>query len=71
MTNNGDVPGAIFDILTTGSPLKRKQARNITRAVAGVLVATGEPTALVLGATLSSLVAIFEKREKKKRKRRV
>lgn len=70
MTSSGDIPGAIFDILTTGSPLKRKQARAITRAIAGVLIATKDPGAAILGATLGSLVSIFEQRDLKKQRRR-
>lgn len=65
----GNALGQIFDILTTGSPLKTKAARDVAKAVSGFLVTTGEPAAVGFGAALDVLVRAFEARARKKGKR--
>ncbi len=62
--------GEVFDILTTGSPLKTKPVRQAIKAIGGFLVTTGEPEAVGFGVGLNALAEVFEKRAKQKAKRR-
>lgn len=68
--NINGVLGSLFDMLTTGSPLKSKPIREAIKAIGGVLTTIGEPVAVGFGTSLVALTKIFDLREEKKRKRR-
>ena len=62
------VLGQIFDILTTGSPLKTKPTREAIKAIGGFLTTVPEPISIGFGSSLLGLAHIFELREKARRK---
>jgi len=65
---NGAI-GTIFDILTTGSPLKSKPVRDAVNAIAGALATFPDPHAQGFGVALAGLTKVFELRDSKKKKR--
>ncbi len=69
MPDTNGALGTVFDILTTGSPLKTKPVRNAVQAIAGALVAFPDPHAQGFGVALEGLVKVFEKRAEVKSRR--
>jgi len=64
------VLGTIFDLITTGSPLKTKPVREAVKAIGGFLLTVPEPEAKAFGGALVGLVRVFEKRDEIKKKKR-
>ena len=69
MPDTNGALGTIFDILTTGSPLKTKPVRDAVQAIAGALLVFPDPTTQGFGVALEGLVKVFEKRAEVKKKR--
>lgn len=69
MPDTNGALGVVFDILTTGSPLKSKPVRDAVQVIGSVLETFPDPHAQGFGVALTGLVKIFEKRAQIKRKR--
>lgn len=71
MPDNNGALGTLFDILTTGSPLKTKPVRDAIQVIGSLLTEFSDPHAQGFGSSLIGLVKLFELRDKQKRKRSV
>lgn len=54
----------LFHLLTWRSPLKSAPVRAVVSALAGIMIASGEPAMIAMGTVTQALVDQFAKRNK-------
>ena len=65
MTLDRQKANDLFHLLTWRSPLRLASTRKVVGAMAGLMVASGDPGMVALGVATQALIDQFEKRGKK------